>query len=397
MAILSFNNLLPADFTDGYRLKLKDFFTRYNNETSKFKREELNDNDKKSYDIFLYEMKTELEGLALGYMGSSAVGDNIYMPFDQFNGLPLQMGQMGSGKGNQPFKTLKNYNDWLQRGMAFSAWTDSVIVYFRKGIEKNYVLPRTIVMKMIPQMKAMITDSAEKSLFYEPMKGFSTAYPETEYKRLKGAYTKMIMESIVPSYKKLADFLEKEYLPRSRNTSGVNALPGGDKYYTYMVRYWTTTNKTPEEIYNTGLSEVKRIRNEMEKIKDQVHFKGDLNAFFEFMKTDKQFMPYKSADEVLTAIRNIQARIDPNVNKMFNVQPKTPFEIRQTEAFRAASASAEYIPGTPDGTRPGIYYVPIVDATKFNTTGGMESTFLHEAIPGHHYQISLQSGRYLAA
>jgi uncharacterized protein (DUF885 family) len=196
---------------------------------------------------------------------------------------------------------------------------------------------------------------------------------------------------LVPSYKKLAAFLEKEYLPRARLTTGVNALPNGDKYYDYMVRYWTTTKKTPGEIYNTGLAEVKRIHEEMQKIKEQVHFTGDLNAFFEFMKTDKQFMPYKSAAEVLTAFRNIQLRIDPNLKKMFGIIPKTKFEIRETEAFREASASAEYFPGLPDNSRPGIFYVPIVDASKFNVTSGMESLFLHEAIPGHHYQMSLQS------
>jgi uncharacterized protein (DUF885 family) len=128
----------------------------------------------------------------------------------------------------------------------------------------------------------------------------------------------------------------------------------------------------------------------MERIKDSVGFKGDLKAFFEYMKNDKKLMPYKSADEVLNAFRSIQHRIEPNLKTMFARTPKTGFEIRQTEAFRAASASAEYQQGTADGSRPGIFYVPILDATRFNITSGMESLFLHEAIPGHHYQISLQ-------
>lgn len=386
----SYNNLLPAAFTDSYRAKLTAFLTQYSAEIDKFKRDDLNDNDRKSYDIFKYEMKIALEGLRLGFVASPTVSENMYMPFDQFNGVPLLIGQMGSGSGNQPFNTLKDYNNWIQRCNAFSAWTDSAIIYFRRGMEKKWVLPGAIVVKMIPQMKAMIVDSAQKSLFYEPLKKADSTLHEN-YAVLEASFRDMIMKSIVPSYKKLADFFEKEYLPVSRSTTGVNALPGGDKYYAFMVRYWTTTNKTPEEIYNTGLAEVKRIHSEMEQIKEQVKFTGDLKAFFEFMNTDKQFMPYKSADEVLTAIRNIQKRIDPNVKKMFTVQPKTKFEVRETEAFREASASAEYYPGLPDGSRPGIYYVPMVDPTKFNVTGGMESTFLHEAIPGHHFQLSLQS------
>lgn len=240
-------------------------------------------------------------------------------------------------------------------------------------------------------MQALVTDSATKSLFYEPVKLMPATFSDADKKQLAIAFTQMIIQQVVPSYKKLAAFLEKEYLPVTRSSTGINALHNGDKYYEYMVRYWTTTRKTPEDIYNTGLEEVKRIHEEMEKIKQQVHFSGDLNAFFGFMKTGKQFMPYKSPEEVLNAFRSIQDRIDPNLKRMFGITPKTKFEIRKTEAFREASASAEYYPGLPDNSRPGIFYVPIVDASRFNITSGMESLFLHEAIPGHHYQMSLQN------
>ena len=267
---------------------------------------------------------------------------------------------------------------------------DSAIIYFGKGIAANYTLPKALVIKMIPQMQAMVTDSGAKSLFYGPIRLLPVGFSEADKTRLTAAYISLINQQLVPSYKKLGVFLQSAYLPKARNSTGVNGLPDGDKYYAYLVKYWTTTNKMPAEIYNTGLSEVKRIRDEMDSIKASVQFKGDLNAFFEFMKTDKQFMPYKSAAEILEAFRGIKARIDLNLKKMFGRTPKTTFEIRQTEAFRAASASAEYYPGLPDGSRPGIFYVAIFDATKFNTTSGMESLFLHEAIPGHHYQVSLQ-------
>ena len=160
--------------------------------------------------------------------------------------------------------------------------------------------------------------------------------------------------------------------------------------YRYQIRYWTTTDKRAEDIYNTGLSEVKRISTIMDSLKNAVGFKGDIKSFFEYMKTDKKFMPYKTPKDVLTAYSTIHKTMEPNLKKMFGRTPKTPFEVRQTEAFRAASASAEYNPGSPDGSRPGIFYVPVLDATTYNTTSGMESLFLHEAIPGHHYQISLQ-------
>lgn len=255
----------------------------------------------------------------------------------------------------------------------------------------NYVLPKAVVIKMIRQLMDLVSEDATKSLFYGPVNLMPSSFSEADKKRLTASFEEMISKNIVPSYKKLAGFLQTEYLPKARTSTGINALQGGDELYKYFVQYWTTTKNTPDEIYQTGILEVKRIRTEMELVKNQVGFKGSLDAFFTFMKTDNQFMPYKTVDEVLNAFRKIQSTVEPNIKKMFNLTPATKFEIRQTEAFRAASASAEYYAGLPDGTRPGIFYIPILDATKFNTTSGMESLFLHEALPGHHYQLSIQS------
>ena len=387
-----FNNLLPADFTDSYYKKFSDFFNKYKVSLSAFKREALNENDKISFDILKYEIDMGLEGLANNQIGYDDMGtdENKYFPFDQFKGMPLELAIVGSGTGNQPFKTLTDYDNWLHRASAFTFWTDSAIVYFKKGMAINYVLPKSVVIKMIPQMMAMVTDSAENSIFYQPIRLMPANFSEKDKSRLTREFIHLINQQLVPSYKKLAVFLKTEYLPYARNTTGINALPGGDKYYAHEINCWTTTNKTPDEIYKIGIAEVKRIRDKMESIKSSVKFKGDLNAFFEFMRTDRQFMRYKSPIEILDAFRSIQTRIDPNVKKLFSRTPKTKFEIRQIESFRAASASAYYNPGTADGTRPGIFYIPIVDATKFNVTSGMESLFLHEAIPGHHFQQSLQ-------
>jgi uncharacterized protein (DUF885 family) len=385
------NDKLYADFTDSYRDKYKSFFSRYLNEIKKYNRDELNENDGISYDIFKREMEITLEGLSLGYFANTVTfPDHRYIPFNQFGGIPIWMGQQGSGDGSQPFKTVKDYDNWLARATQFSAWVDSAIIYFRRGMQANITLPQSLVKKMIPQMDAMVVSDATKSLFYGPVTKMPKNFTDADRKRLTAAYVQLINQQLTPSYKKLGDFLRSEYLPGARTTTGINAVPQGDQYYHYLIRFWTTTNKTPEEIYQTGLSEVKRIRGAMDSVKTAVGFNGDLNAFFNYMRTDKRFTPFKTPEEVLNATRSILSRIRPNLKKMFTHTPKSPFEIRQTEAFRAASASAEYIPGSPDGKRPGIYYIPILDATKFNITGGMESTFLHEAIPGHHYQISLQ-------
>ena len=376
-----YNNLLPVDFTDSYRDTLRNFYQNYLTYITKYNRESLSDNDKISYDVFKREIQINLEGLNFS--------DN-YIPFQQFWGLPLTMGQLGSGDGNQPFKTVEDYDNWLSRASKFSAWSDSSIAYFKKGIAAGYVLPKALVVKMIPEMEAMAVKEDTASLFYSPVKKFPAGFSDADKKRLTNDFTTLIHNQLIPSYKKLGDFLKNEYLPKARTTSGISALTSGNAYYQYLIRSQTTTNKTPEEIYQTGLSEVARISRLQDSVKNAVGFKGDMQAFFEFMKKDKQFMPFKTPQEVLAAFEVIHKKIEPNLQKMFNYAPKTPFEIRQTEAFRAASASAEYNQGSPDGTRPGIFYVPILDATKFNSTSGMESLFLHEAIPGHHYQISLQ-------
>jgi uncharacterized protein (DUF885 family) len=215
------------------------------------------------------------------------------------------------------------------------------------------------------------------------------SFPAGEKERIKEAYTKAINEKIIPTYKKLHDFLKDEYIPKTRTAAGISNITGGKEYYQYLINFWTTTNLTPEEIYATGLSEVERIKKEMEEVKTQVGFKGDLKKFFAYVNDDKKFMPYKTPEEVIAGFNAIHQKMEPQLKKLFNMVPRSKFEVRRTEAFREASASAEYNQGSPDGTRPGVFYVPILDAKKFNYTG-METLFLHEAIPGHHYQNSLQ-------
>ena len=378
-----FNDLLPDDQTSEFREKRRAFYGASLRELETFDRAKLSDDQRVSYDIFSWEMKQRLAGLELGAW---------MLPTTQFSGLPLTLGQYGSGEGNQPFETVKDYEDWLARVHRFVAWTDSAIEDFRLGVKAGVVLPKPLVVKMIPQMRGkdiVVTDPTQ-SLFYGPIRRMPATFQAEDRTRLTKAYKKAILTDIVPTYRKWGDFLEKEYLPKAGAKSGLSALPGGSEMYAYQVTFWTTTTRTPDEIHATGLAEVARLRAEMERVKTEVGFTGDLKAFFDYLNTDKKFMPYRTTKEVLDAFRSIQAKIEPNLTKMFGRSPRTPFEIRQTEAFRAASAAAEYNQGSPDGTRPGIFYVPIVDATKFNTTSGMESLFLHEAIPGHHYQISLQ-------
>ncbi len=376
----SYNDLLPIDISDAYRDTLKVFYQKYLTMVDEYANDSLSVNDKMSYEILKWDMQLGIDGLKFS--------DNL-IPFQQFWGMPLTFGQLGSGQSMQPFKTVKDYHNFLGRINGFEAWCDTAISNMKRGIAQKFVLPKALVVKMIPQMKAMLVKDVKQSIFYMPITNFPADFTDADKKEIETLYTTAIEKQIIPSYQKLADFLENDYLPNARTTTGISEVPNGKDYYQYLIRLWTTTNLTADEVFEIGQQEVKNLRAEMEKIKEEVGFKGDLKAFFKYLNTDKKFMPFTTEKEVIDAHNAVYTKMQPQLMKLFSLVPKCPFEIRQTEKFREASASAEYNPGTPDGSRPGIFYVPIPNPKKFNTFG-MESLFLHEAIPGHHYQISLQ-------
>jgi uncharacterized protein (DUF885 family) len=375
-----YNDRLTITIAESFRDSLGRFYQKYLNEMNGIDSAALGNNDLVSYRIFKYEMQMGLEGLRY---------PTHYIPINQFWSPTLDMPQLGSGTGNQPFKTVKDYENWLKRLSVFPAWADTAIYDMRKGMAAGWVLPRTLVLKVLPQLKDVVVKNDTSSIFYGPVKLMPGSFSAADKQRLTAAYIRAIDSDVNPVYKKLYDFFEKEYLPKTRATSGMKDMPGGAGYYNYCIRYWTTTDLPPDSIYNIGLREVARFETEMNKVKDEAGYKGDLLSFFKYLNTDAKFFPFTMPKQVIDSFWGIKKAEDPQLIKLFDKTPKTQFTIRQTEAFRAASASAEYNPGSEDGTRPGIFYVPVIDPKKFNCVG-MTTLFLHEAIPGHHYQISLQ-------
>ena len=378
-----YNDQLPINIDKDFITGEISFYNTVQDQLKKVDYKSLSDEKKTVYDVLDFILKDKIERNSY---------HPEYIPFTQFGGLPLDFPLLGSGEGSQPFKTEKDYDDWLKRTEKFPEWMNTAVENFRTGIVNQHVLPKKLVIKMIPQMKAeeITTSDFEKNIFYGPINNFPKDFSTVQKEKYTKLFEQMITTKIIPAYKKMAEFLEIEYLPKSRITDGINALPKGNNIYAYYAKSWTTTNKTPEEINKIGLGEVAMLLAEMDKVKTEVGFVGTTEEFITFVKSDPKAMPYKTDKEIITDFNGILAKINPKLKTMFSVTPKTPFEIRQTEKFRESSASAEYIPGTPDGKRPGIFYIPLPDPTKFNVTSGMESLFLHEAIPGHHYQISLQ-------
>ncbi|MET6999984.1 DUF885 domain-containing protein [Chitinophaga defluvii] len=374
-----YNNLLPVDISVGYRQRLDSFFTHYQQILQTIDTGALNSNDRISYDVLQRELEIGKTGLQF---------HDYLMPVQQFTALTLTLPQFGSGNGPQPFKTAADYDNFIQRMQSFAMWADTAIANMRQGMATGYVLPKALVIKTIPQL-ADLSKNDTGNVFYSPLKSLPADLDSTARTHLTDTYKTAITTYLLPAYARLHQFMQTEYLPKARSSSGIAALPDGKAYYNYLIRYWTTTDKTPEEIYAIGEKEVARIRGEMEAVKTATGFKGDLPAFFNFVRNDAQFHIFSTPAAILDSFRAIEAKIMPQVKKMYGHLPKTGFQIKQTEAFRAASASAEYVQGSADGSRPGTFYVPILDARKFSYTG-MECLFLHEAIPGHHFQISIQ-------
>jgi len=342
--------------------------------------DQLDDQSRLTYEIFKYGREIEIAG----YTFRSEL-----LPINQFSSDPLFFGQMGSGKSIQPFATVKDYDDFLKRMDGFAKWADQAIVNMKAGVDSGFVQPKVVIEKILPQLASFVVEDTKQSVFYGPVSAMPADFSAKDRERLTSAYTKAIREVTIPAYKRLHEYMQKEYLPHARPQVGMSSLPQGTSWYAYLAQRYTTTKLTPEQIHELGLKEIARIRAEMERVKEQTGFKGDLKAFIAYLRADPQFY-YKNPDDVVTGYTELKAKVTEALPKLFDIAPKADFEVRAVEAFRERSASAgSYQTGTPDGKRPGIFYANTYDLPS-RPKYIMEAIFLHEALPGHHMQLALQ-------
>ena len=343
-------------------------------------RDALDEQQQLSYDIFRINRERSLEG----YLYSSHL-----QPVNQSRLMTNSFVQLGSGSSLHPFKTVKNYDDWLSRTEDFVANLDQAIENMQKGMREGIVQPKVLMVKVVPQLEANIVDKAEDSSLWMPITNMPDGFSDDDRARLTAAYRDNIENTVMPALRRLNNFIGDEYLAASRETVGLGALPNGEDWYRYLVKVYTTTDLTPDDIHQIGLDEVARIHDEMRGVMAEVGFEGDLNDFFEFVNNDEQFF-YDEPEALIQGYRDMAEHINELSSKLFDITPKTGFEVRRVEPFREASASGgSYRSGTPDGSRPGIFYANAYDI-KARPKWAMESLYLHEAIPGHHFQISLQ-------
>ena len=348
----------------------------------KIDRDKLSASDKIAYDVFERNKKTALKGYSKEIMDLTVV-----RPVNHFSGFHTFYPNFASGKGAAPFKTVKNYEDNLKRHKQFIVLGDKSIGRFRQGMESGVVETKLTIKNVVEQLDTQIALGLENSPFMAPTKAFPKNFSEENKARLTKEYGAATTD-IFAGYKRLRDFLADEYLPVARDGVGLSYMKGGETLYKNMIENTTTLPLEADYIHNLGVSEVARIKTEMEAIKQEVGFKGTLSEFFTHLRTDPKFHP-KSREALTQGYYDLGKKVDKVIATQFKVLPKSPLEIRPyPEAIEKFQAGGSYQSGTPDGKRPGVFYFNAYDLPSRNTSG-MTTLYLHEGAPGHHFQISL--------
>ncbi|NDG46566.1 MAG: DUF885 domain-containing protein [Flavobacteriia bacterium] len=388
-----YNNTIANYISDAYQNELIAEYQNFLNRLNEINLSELTRADQLSLKVMKWDCEIKLEGLQKPLVVITSPMYNLpsfeLTPLTQIQSLHLYVAQLGAGGSVHPFNSVKDYEDWLERIEDYLDFLDTSIAMMKEGISKKIVLPAALTQKTIDQLEEFIVKPTTEHLFYKPIKSLPEEISPVQRDRLAEKYKEMISKKLRPKYKELKKFLVEEYLPNSRSTSGFVDLPHGKETYEYLIRLHTTLNLSADQIHELGKNEVKRILREMEAAKNKIGFKGDIKAFFEYIRNSPEQMPFKKPEEVIDNFNSIKEKINGKLNEVFELSPKANFIVRRTEAFREAAASAEYVPGTKDAKRPGIFYIPIPEISKYNKFSD-EALFLHEAIPGHHYQLSLQ-------
>ena len=376
-----YNDQLPNYLSKQHIAKQRDLNQRFLKKISGINVEQLSRSQRISYDIFKRKLELELEGLKY---------PEHLIPINQFYNLAGRLAMLGSGESAQPFNTVQDYENWALRMEQIPRLFEQAITNMKEGVEKNIVQPRVLIEKAIPQITAHIDDNVENTLFWAPIANLSESVSESEAKQLQQRYKQVLSDTVMPAYKKLATYLKEEYLPHTRTESfGIGQLPGGDAWYQHRIEANTSTQLSADRIHKIGKDEVARIHSEMRDIMEEIEFDGNLAQFFDFMTNDPQFI-YESREAMIEDYRSLRSKVDERVSQLFDIFPKADYEVRKVEEFREQSASSGSYQSAPvDGSRPAIFYLNTYDLGS-RPNWAKTALFLHEAAPGHHFQISIQ-------
>ncbi|KQZ47536.1 DUF885 family protein [Massilia sp. Root1485] len=342
-------------------------------------RDGLSQRDQTSYDILDYELKTALRFEPF---------PEYLLPLDQMDALPITLANYSSGQQAQSLVTVKDYQAYLSRLNQLGPWIDQAIANMREGMKRGIVQPKAIMESALPQFKQLVAAKAEDSIYYSPVKNFPAAFSDADRKKLTAAYRSTIAGKLNPALKRLADFIEHDYLPACRTSTGWSALPQGMDWYLARVASQTTTDLQPEQIHQIGLREVARIQGEFARIGPKMGYDGPPAGLPVWVSEQAKYKPFKTEGEIIDVYRHLNTVLQAKLPALFSLRPKTPLDLRLEPELSRATASDHYTPPAVDGSRPGVFWSVVNDPKQYGSTG-MVTLFLHEGQPGHHFHIAL--------
>jgi uncharacterized protein (DUF885 family) len=343
------------------------------------RRDALPQRDQTSYDILDYELRTALR--------FEPFPEHL-LPISQMDSLPVMLANYASGEGAQPLTSVKDYQAYLSRLDQLGPWIDQAIANMREGMKRGVVQPKSVMQSALPQFKQLVAAKPEDSIYFGPAKKMPAAFAQPDGKKLAGAYRAVIERKLNPALARLVTFLEKEYIPACRDSTGWSALPQGAEWYRVRVASQTTTDLQPEQIHQIGLKEVARIQGEYGRIGPQMGYNGPAAGLPAWVGQQAKYKPFKTEQEVLGVYRKLDAKLKTTLPALFSLRPKTPLDIRLEPELSRATASDHYTPPAVDGSRPGVFWAVVNDPAQYGSTG-MVTLFLHEGQPGHHFHIAL--------
>jgi uncharacterized protein (DUF885 family) len=343
------------------------------------RRDALPQRDQTSYDILDYELRTALR--------FEPFPEHL-LPISQMDSLPVMLANYASGEGAQPLTSVKDYQAYLSRLDQLGPWIDQAIANMREGMKRGVVQPKSVMQSALPQFKQLVAAKPEESIYFGPVTKMPAAFAQPDGKKLAGAYRAVIERKLNPALARLVTFLEKEYIPACRDSTGWSALPQGAEWYKVRVASQTTTDLQPEQIHQIGLKEVARIQGECGRIGPQMGYNGPAAGLPAWVGQQAKYKPFKTEQEVLGVYRKLDAKLKTTLPALFSLRPKTPLDIRLEPELSRATASDHYTPPAVDGSRPGVFWAVVNDPAQYGSTG-MVTLFLHEGQPGHHFHIAL--------
>ena len=375
-----YNDQFTKPSTVQSRASKQAFYKDYQQRLAAIDKAQLSGQSLLSYEVLERDLALMIEGFKF---------PRYLLPIDQMSGDHNTFAGFGSAQSAQPFVTVQDYENFISRAHGFVKWLNSVQGAMREGIREGIVLPKPLAKKLLPQFQAHVVTRAEDSLFYSPIKQLPADFTLEQKQQLTKQYTALIMEKLVPAYANMSDFLATTYIPNSRNSVGYSDLPNGKAWYEYQIKKNTTLSLSADEIHAIGLQEVSRILGEMKKVKETVGFKGNLNEFFTHLRDSDEFY-FDTPKQLIAAYEAVKLKIDARLPMLFNIEPKADYVVKAVEDFRAESAAgASYQAPAPDGSRPGVFYINTFNL-KAQPKFLLETLSIHEAAPGHHFQIALQ-------